>query len=80
LAIDFKTIGHTWGVLKNLAEVPLFLDSTASRLVQLADIIAYSLYRKFEKNDERFSSIIEGRFDQYAGVMHGFHLLSEEIR
>ena len=34
LASDFQTIGHTWGVLRNLAEVPLFLDSNASRLIQ----------------------------------------------
>ena len=33
LATDFRTIGHEWGVVRNLSEVPLFLDSKASRLV-----------------------------------------------
>lgn len=35
LATDFRTVGHTWDVIRNLAEVPLFLDSKASRLYNL---------------------------------------------
>ena len=75
LATDFRTIGHTWGVLRNLAEVPLFLDSKASRLIQLADLIAYSLFRKYEKGDARFASMIENRLDQEGGVIHGLYEL-----
>lgn len=71
LATDFRTIGHTWGVLRNLSEVPLFLDSKASRLIQLADLIAYSIYRKYEFGDDQFFSIIADRFDQLGGVKHG---------
>jgi hypothetical protein len=41
LAIDFRSVGHTWGVVTNLSEVPLFLDSKASRLVQLADLVSF---------------------------------------
>lgn len=51
LATDFRTVGHTWGVLRNLAEVPLFLDSKASRLIQLADLVAYAVFRKYERGD-----------------------------
>ncbi len=72
LATDFRTLGHTWGVLRNLAEVPLFLDSKASRLIQLADLIAYAYFKKFEKNDDRFASIIEDRLDKEGGLVHGF--------
>ena len=39
LAAEFRTVGHSWGVLTNLAEVPVFLDSKASRLLQLADLV-----------------------------------------
>lgn len=73
LATDFRTIGHTWGVLRNLSEVPLFLDSKASRLIQLADLIAYAIFRKYEFKDEQFYSIIERRFDQEGGVRHGLY-------
>ena len=54
LATDFRTIGYTWGVISNLSEVPLFLDSKASRLIQLADLTAYAIFRNFEKGDNRF--------------------------
>jgi len=59
LATDFRTVGHQTGVIKNLSEVPLFLDSKASRLVQLADLIAFSCYRFYESEDSRFIDIIK---------------------
>ena len=71
LATDFRTIGHRWGVLRNLSEVPLFLDSKASRLIQLSDLIAYSLFRKYEFGDDQFYSIIQDRFDEVGGIKHG---------
>ncbi|PRY95957.1 uncharacterized protein DUF3800 [Marinilabilia salmonicolor] len=71
LATDFRTIGHTWGVVRNLAEVPLFLDSKASRLIQLADLVAYSIFRKYEKNDDQYFDIISNRIDSEGGVIHG---------
>ena len=75
LATDFRTIGHQWGVLRNLAEVPLFLDSRASRLIQLADLVAYALFRKFEHGDDQFASIFESRIDTAGGIQHGLYLL-----
>lgn len=71
LATDFMTIGHRWGLIRNFSEVPLFLDSKASRLIQLADIIAYAIFRHFEREDSRFYSIIEDRFDAEGGIVHG---------
>ncbi|MCU4674101.1 DUF3800 domain-containing protein [Catenovulum sp. 2E275] len=74
LATEFKTNGHEWGNLRNMAEVPVFVDSTATRLIQLADLVAYALFRKYEKNDPQFSDIIEKKFDYFGGVQHGLHL------
>lgn len=71
LATDFRTIGHTWGVLNNLAEVPLFLDSKASRLIQLADLIAYAAFRYYERSDDQFYSIVRGRLDKDGSIVHG---------
>lgn len=73
LATDFRTVGHTWGVLRNLAEVPLFLDSKASRLIQLADLIAYAAFRKYEKGDGEFFALVEPRLDSEGGVVHGLY-------
>lgn len=74
LARDFRTVGHTWGVLRNLAEVPLFLDSKASRLIQLADLIAYAIFRQFERGDSQLYNVIEARFDRDGGAVHGLHV------
>lgn len=76
LAQNFRKIGHQWGVLRNLSEVPVFIDSRASRLIQLADLIAFALFRNWEKNDPRFYEIIKDRFDREGSVAHGLHVLT----
>ena len=73
LATDFRTIGYTWGIIRNFSEVPLFLDSKASRLIQLADLVAYAIFRHFEKGDSSLYSIIQPRFDSVGGIIHGLH-------
>ena len=50
--------------MANFAEVPLFLDSRMSRLIQLADIIAYSLFQKYEHDDDNYFSLIQNCFDR----------------
>lgn len=71
LAVDFKTVGHRWGTMRNLAEVPLFVNSKATRMIQYADLIAYALRRYFEYGDDKYVSVIEHRFDGVGGVLHG---------
>lgn len=71
LANDFRTVGHRWGIIRNLAEVPLFLNSRASRLIQLADLIAFATFRYYERGDRRFMEIIRPRLDAEGGVVHG---------
>lgn len=71
LSLDFKHCGHTWGKLKNMAEVPLFLDSRSSRLIQLADLIAFSIYRYFEYGDDECYNLIRKNFDSEHGRCHG---------
>lgn len=73
LATDFRKVGHSWGVIRNLAEVPLFLDSKASRLIQLADLIAFAVFRNYERDDPRFFSIIQPGFDAEGGIVHGLY-------
>jgi hypothetical protein len=74
LATDFRTVGHSWGILRNFSEVPLFMDSKASRLIQLADLIAYAIFRNYEQGDTNLFSIIQRRFDSEGGITHGLHV------
>lgn len=71
LTLEFKHAGHTWGKLKNMAEVPLFLDSKSSRLIQLADLIAFAVYRNFQHGDTMYYNIIRDNFDCDHGNCHG---------
>ncbi len=71
LARHFRITGTRWGALRNMAEVPLFVDSRASRLVQLADLVAYALWRKYEHQDGRFFDLLIPYFDTEGGVIHG---------
>ncbi|TRZ55324.1 MAG: DUF3800 domain-containing protein [Rhodocyclaceae bacterium] len=74
LSREFKYSGHPWGKTKNYAEVPVFLDSRASRLIQLADLVAFALYRFHEYSDHSFYDIIKHRFDSEGGVEHGLYV------
>lgn len=74
LTRDFREIGCRWGIINNLAEVPLFLDSKASRLIQIADIIAYAVFQKYQNDNDLFFDIIKERFDQDANIQHGLYL------
>lgn len=71
LASEFRRVGHRWGAIKNMADVPLFVDSRATRCIQYADLVAYSLFRFYEKDDDSFFNLISNQFDKSGGVVHG---------
>lgn len=71
LARDFRSIGHRWGHLHNIADVPFFVDSRATRLIQYADLIAYALRRYYEVGDDELFNLIAHKFDAVGGVCHG---------
>ncbi|MBX3050792.1 MAG: DUF3800 domain-containing protein [Caldilineaceae bacterium] len=74
LAIDFRRTGNTWGrQLRNICEVPLFVDSKATRLIQLADHVAYAVFRRYNAGDLNYFNCIENRFDSdpTTGTIHG---------
>jgi hypothetical protein len=73
LARDFKYNGHTHGKTHNYAEVPVFLDSKASRLIQLADLVSYAINRRYTQRDSQFFDIIKDCFDSEGGVVHGLY-------
>ena len=71
LSSVFKHQGHSQGRLRNFCEVPLFLDSKASRLIQMADLIAYWIFRFFQGGDDRGYRLIEPHFHRDHGQAVG---------
>lgn len=71
LAVNYRRDGHRWGQIHNLSEVPLFVDSRATRMIQYADLIAYALRKYFEKGDATFVDMLSHKFDAEGGVIHG---------
>lgn len=73
LARNFRVRGSSYGQFRHLAEVPLFVDSKATRLIQLADLVAWSTWRKYEHSDGRFFDQLIPKFDADGGVIHGLY-------
>lgn len=71
LAKNFRTTGHKWGRLYNLADVPFFVDSKATRMIQYADMVAHAVRRYYEKGEAQHFDLIAPRFDSEGGVTHG---------
>ncbi len=71
----YQTLGNRWNQkLNNFAEVPLFLDSAMSRSIQIADLIAFALFRNFEYDDDTYFSIIKDCFDRDRNQTHGLYI------
>ena len=71
LSREFRKVGTKWGSLKNIADTPFFVDSRASRLVQIADHVAYAVFRRYNSGDAQYFDIVAHRFDAVDGVIHG---------
>ena len=75
LTNQWRVTSSSLGPLRNLADVPMFADSRASRALQAADLVAYALYRYYSKpqgrNDQRYVQRLWSQFDADNGRMHG---------
>lgn len=69
--------GTRFARLGRLAEVPLFIDSRATRLTQAADFVAHAAYRMYAAQDPSLFQPMLNRFDTDRGVLHGLlHLIA----
>lgn len=71
LSKEFRKVGTRWGALKNIADTPFFVDSKASRMVQIADHVAYAVFRRYNSGDAQYMDLIAHRFDAVDGIIHG---------
>lgn len=67
----WKSVGSRTSTLDSLIEVPLYVDSKASRLVQAADFVAWAVAQTYEKRQPKYLDLLHPRFDHLGGVQHG---------
>ncbi len=68
---DFRAHGTQSGAIRYIADITLCVDSHASRVVQLADHVAYAVFRRYNAKDTHYFDVIASKFDQADGVIHG---------
>ena len=71
LSREFRMEGHRWGQLYNLSDVPFFVNSLATRMIQYADLVAYAVGRYYLKSNDTYFNLISKKFDEEGGVLHG---------
>ena len=71
MSVEFRTLGTQWRVIRHLADTPLFVDSRASRVIQLADHVAYAVFRRYQSGDTQYLDRIASKFDAEDGIVHG---------
>ena len=71
LSRNFRKSGTQWGNVKHLADTPFFVNSKASRIIQMADHVAYAVFRRYNAKDTQYFDIIASKFYQSENVVHG---------
>ncbi len=68
----FRQRGTRIGSIRNFAEdIPYSASANDSRMLQLADYVAYSVFQHFEHGDDSLFEPIRRRFDRTNGRIHG---------
>lgn len=62
LARMFRHDGTSFRHVPGIQEVPLFVDSRASRAIQLADHVAYALFREYNARDLTYTDVFRPQF------------------
>lgn len=68
---NFYQRGTLWTSIKNIIETPLFVDSSLTSMIQMADLCSYAIRRYLENNEERLFNQIYSRADRKDGVVVG---------
>ena len=67
----FHQKGTVWTLVNNIIETPLFVDSSLTSMIQMADVCAYSIRRYLENKEEILFNEIIKRAHRKNGVFVG---------
>ena len=71
LARQFHSTGTLFRQIPDIVETPLFIDSSMTSMIQMADLCACALRRLLENSESRFWDILESRVDRIADKLVG---------
>ncbi len=71
LSREFHKYGTFYRKIPNIVETPLFVDSTLTSMIQMADLCAYALRRFIEKQETLLWPIVEPLADRHGGLTVG---------
>jgi hypothetical protein len=72
LLLEYRKTGKTkFGRVKNFADAPTFANSKTTRLIQVADLVSYAIFRRYEKSNTLLLDKIVHRFHRRDRVIHG---------
>ena len=74
---SFHAKGTNWINLEHIVETPLFVDSSLTSLVQIADLCAYSIRRYLENYEEGLFDHIYKRADRKQDIVVGIRHFSD---
>jgi hypothetical protein len=81
MVTQWRELGTRIGRVRQVVEVPLFVDSRATRLLQLADFVAHAVYLLYERDQSDLVELMQGAFDTTGGALHGLvHLTPYHLR
>lgn len=75
---QFHRDGTLWTTIRNIIETPLFVDSSLTDMVQIADLCGYALRRYCENGEEELFRLIFPRADRKHGKTVGVRHFSEK--
>lgn len=78
MLLEFRTGTRFGKSVKNFADVPFFADSKSTRMLQLADLVSYAVFRRYERSDTRWLDLLMSRFDKEGEHLHGLVHLNRE--
>jgi hypothetical protein len=78
LGRKFRGGATRWGQVRTLADVPFFVPSANTRLLQLADFISNAIYGRYNTGYTREFDIIAPRFDREGTRIHGLRHLTRD--
>lgn len=74
---SFHAKGTEWTSLDHIIETPLFVDSSLTSLIQIADLCSYALRRYLENQEEGLFNLIYDRADRRGNVVVGVRHYSD---